>query len=469
MMLTQFVNRSKMPGGADSAFLWHTRPGALQRLTPPWESVQILSSDNEIRDGSVVSLRTRIGPLAVDWQVRHQDLRPGKQFRDVQIHGPFAHWSHLHRFMAEGPDAFQMEDVIDYAPPGGPLGRRVFGPMINARLERLFRYRHTILAHDLAVHRRYPGPPLRILVTGARGLIGSALIPFLSAAGHSVVSLARTEAGGTSSPPFWNPEANQIDLRSVGDLDAVIHLAGESIAQRWSAKTKRKIRASRIGGTRLLCDALRQLSKPPRTLLCASALGYYGDCGDTPVDERQGPGHGFLAEVARDWEAATAPALEAGMRVVHLRSGVVLSGRNGALARLLPAFQCGAGGPVGGGRMYWSWICLEDLLAAIHHTLTRDSIRGPVNVASPNPVTNREFSQVLGHVLHRPAILPLPRIAVKAILGEMGQTVLLTSCRAQPGQLMASGFDFCFGNLETALRHVLGRNSPTALTPPNTA
>lgn len=469
MMLTQFVHRSRIPGGADSAFLWHTRPGALQRLTPPWEQVQILSSDNEIRDGSIVSLRTRIGPLAVHWQVRHQDLISGKQFRDVQIHGPFAHWSHLHRFTAAGADAFQMEDVIDFAPPGGPLGRRVLGSMINARLERLFRYRHTILAHDLAVHRHDPGPPLRILMTGARGLIGSALIPFLSAAGHSVVSLARAEGAGTSSPPFWNPEANQIDLRSVGDLDAVIHLAGESIAQRWSPKAKQRIRASRIDGTRLLFEALRQLPKPPRTLLCASALGFYGDCGDALVDERQQPGHGFLADVARDWEAATAPAQDAGMRVVHLRSGIVLSGRKGALARLLPAFQCGAGGPVGGGSMYWSWICLEDLLAAVHHTLTRDSIRGPVNVTSPHPVTNREFSRVLGQVLHRPAILPLPRIAVEAMLGEMGREVLLTSCRAQPAQLLASGFDFRFGDLETALRHVLGRHPPASLTPSNFA
>jgi uncharacterized protein len=296
---------------------------------------------------------------------------------------------------------------------------------------------------------------MTILLTGARGLIGSALGPFLAAQGQRVIPLLRSRDKQTGTQATWNPAAGKIDLERAGPLDAVIHLAGESIAQRWTATARARIRSSRVEGTGLLSVALASLPQPPRVLVCASAVGFYGDRGDELLDERSPAGAGFLAEICRAWEAASASALARGVRVVHLRLGVVLTPSGGALARILPAFRLGLGGRLGSGRQYWSWIALADLLRVFRHVLETNELEGPVNAVSPVPVTNAEFTRTLAASLKRPAFCAVPALAVRGLFGQMGREALLASVRVQPARLEETGFRFDFPELEPALRALL--------------
>jgi uncharacterized protein (TIGR01777 family) len=298
---------------------------------------------------------------------------------------------------------------------------------------------------------------MRVLISGSSGLVGSALIPSLVQGGHTVVRLARSGTGGTDRI-LWNPAAKEIAPASIKGFDAVVHLAGENIAgARWTEERKRKIRDSRTPPTRLLSGALARLEQPPRVLICASAIGYYGNRGSEILNEQSKAGTGFLAEVCREWEDATSPAVEKGIRVVHLRIGLVLSPKGGALAKMLPPFQLGLGGPLGDGSQFMSWIAIDDLVGAIQHLLTAETLNGPVLAVSPNPVTNREFTKTLGHVLSRPAFIPVPAFALRLAFGEMADALLLASTRARPERLLESGYQFLFPELEAALRHVLGR------------
>ncbi len=299
---------------------------------------------------------------------------------------------------------------------------------------------------------------LRIAVTGSSGLIGTRLAAFLAACGHHVRRVVRRPPDPDADEISWDPTTGRIDAAALEGVDCVVHLAGESIAAgRWTQARKDAIRTSRVAGTRLLSETLAKLAKPPRTLIAASAIGYYGDRGDETLTEDSPPGTGFLADVCRQWEAATEPAKQAGIRVVNLRIGVVLSAVGGALAKMLTPFKLGLGGVVGSGRQYMSWITLDDLVAAVHHLIVTDDVSGPVNAVSPNPVTNREFTKTLGGVLHRPTILPLPAPVVRLLFGEMGQALLLAGTRAVPTKLQAAGFEFSHPRLEGALRHDLGK------------
>lgn len=297
---------------------------------------------------------------------------------------------------------------------------------------------------------------MKVLVSGSSGLIGSALVPALRQAGHQVVRLVRRRP----EPPdefFWLPDAGQLDRSALEGVDAVVHLAGETIGKRWTSSAKERIRASRIEGARLLTEAMREIGTPPRVFVSASAVGYYGDRGSEILDENEAPGRGFLAEVCKDWEAATRPAVERGVRVVNARTGIVLSGRGGALKAMLPLFQLGLGGVLGDGRQYMSWIAIDDVVRGYLHLLEDSGLSGPVNLTSPNPVTNAEFTQTLAKVLGRPAFLRIPAQVLTLPLGEMAQETLLASQRAIPRRLLERGFQFQYPELEGALRHVLGR------------
>jgi uncharacterized protein (TIGR01777 family) len=298
---------------------------------------------------------------------------------------------------------------------------------------------------------------MNILITGATGLIGSATSSALAATGHRVVPLRRTRAGAAPTPPFWNPEEGQIDLGSAEPFDAVIHLAGESIAQRWTPAAQARIRSSRTQGTRLLSEALARLPSPPRVMLCGSATGFYGDRGEELLDETSSPGTGFLAEVCREWEAASEPLQSHGVRVVHLRTGIVLDTQGGALARMLPAFRLGLGGRLGSGRQFWSWIALTDLVRAMAHLLAADSLAGPINAVSPHPATNCEFTKELGRALRRPTPFVIPAFAVNLLFGKMGREAMLASARVVPRRLMESGFAYQSPTLDVALRQILAR------------
>lgn len=300
------------------------------------------------------------------------------------------------------------------------------------------------------------GPPLRFVVSGASGLVGSALTEHLTRGGHRVERLVRRASAPGAAQVAWDPAKGTIDREALEGADVVVHLAGESVAASWTAERKRAIRDSRVAGTGLLASTLADLRRPPRVLVSASAIGYYGDRGERTVTEDSPPGTGFLAETARAWEAAAEPALEAGIRVVHPRIGMVLSAKGGALAKMLTPFRLGLGGVVGTGRQQMSWIALDDLVGVLEHLAGTDELSGPVNAAAPHPVTNREFTATLGRVLGRPTLLPLPGFMVRLLFGEMGQALLLDGARVLPTRLEASGFRFRYPRLEEALRAELG-------------
>ena len=295
---------------------------------------------------------------------------------------------------------------------------------------------------------------MKILVTGASGLVGSALVQLLADSGHEVVRLGRTAPGPADLR--WDPDAGVLEAAALEGFDGVIHLAGENIAAgRWNAARKRRIRESRVQGTRLLARTLANLERPPGVLVSASAVGFYGDRGDEELSEQSPAGSGFLSEVCREWEAATEAAAGKGIRVVHARLGVVLSRDGGALAKMLMPFKLGAGGIVGSGRQYMSWITLEDTAAALAHLLVTETAAGPVNVVAPAPVTNREFTKTLGRVLRRPTLFPLPAFVARLVFGEMADALLLGSTRVKPASLLDSGYVFRHGSLEEGLRAVL--------------
>jgi len=455
---TVFVRRSRITAPADAVFRWHARPGALERLTPPWDRLQVVERTGGIENGARVVLELPLGPTHVRWVAEHFDYVEGRQFRDRQSQGPFARWEHTHRFDPDGPAASYLEDRIDYALPFGTAGALVGGGFARRTLERMFAYRHHTTAQDLAAHAAYTGPPLHVCVSGATGLVGSALLPFLTTGSHRVTSLARAASRSPQPVVRWDPAAGTIDAAGLEGMDAVVHLAGESVAgKRWTAATKARIRDSRITGTTLLCETLARLRQPPKTLVCASAIGYYGNAGAAEVREESPSGDGFLADVCRQWEAATAPASAAGIRVVQLRIGIVLSPAGGALASMLTPFRLGLGGRLGSGAQYMSWISIDDLIGAILHALTTGVLRGPVNAVAPLPVTNAEFTRVLGHVLRRPTLLPVPAAAARLAFGEMADALLLGGARVTPARLHDTGYTFRHADLETALRHVLGR------------
>ncbi len=449
-----------VPVSAEEAFAWHDRAGALERLIPPWERVEILERSGGIADGARVAVRVHQGPLSLRWVARHRDYRPGRRFVDEQAEGPFARWVHTHSFDPEGPESCRVTDRIELTPPGGQAGR-LAGPLLRRRVERMLAYRHEVLAADLAEHARYRDRPrLVIAVTGAGGLLGRALVPFLTTGGHRVITITRRSGGADQIG--WDPVAGRIDGDRLDGIDAVIHLAGEPIGVRWTPERKRRIRESRVNGTRLLAETLARLPRPPRVLVSASGIGIYGNRGDTVLTEASpspslDAAPDFLVEVAREWEAAADAAAVAEIRVVATRFGMILSPAGGALERMLPPFRFGAGGPLGSGRQWVSWAAIDDVVGAVHHALMTNALAGPINVCAPEPVTGRGLAETLGRVLGRPAVLPAPAPALRLLFGEMADTALLGSQRAVPARLLESGYRFRYPTLEPALRFLLGR------------
>ncbi len=292
---------------------------------------------------------------------------------------------------------------------------------------------------------------MKIAVTGASGLVGRALLELLKAEGHEAIRIVRKASGSSGPGVLWDPETRAIDLKGLESVDGVVHLAGESIVGRWTPALKNKILKSRVDGTQLIAESIARLQRPPKVLVCASAIGFYGDRGQEVLDESSPMGRGFLPEVCQAWESAASPAKRAGIRTTHLRFGIILSAKGGALAKMLFPFRLGLGGVLGNGRQTMSWVTIDDVAGIILHALKNEGLEGPVNVVSPSPVTNREFTKALGRALGRPTIFPVPSFGIRLLFGEMADALLLASAKVLPTKLQKSGYLFKHPNLDFAL------------------
>ena len=445
------VYSSVVDAPRDEVFAWHARPGAFLRLSPPWQPMRVITEADSLQNG-----RAELAlPGGLRWMAEHQadGYDPPRRFVDTigatglaSLPARIAvRWRHIHEFEDVGDDRTR---VID----------RVETPVPALALRPMFAYRHRQLADDLAAHKQAAEHGLRaatVAVTGSSGLVGSALSAFLSTGGHRVIRLVRHAATDTNERQ-WNPADPDPDL--LAGVDAVVHLAGASIAGRFTDAHRRAIRDSRIGPTRRLAELVARMPDGPRLLISASAIGYYGyDRGDEILTEDSDRGEGFLADVVAEWEEATAPAGRAGARVVLVRTGIVQSPRGGTLRLLRPLFSAGLGGRIGDGRQWLSWIGIDDLVDIYYRGLWDTTLSGPVNAVAPEPVRNVDYTRTLARVLRRPAVLPVPPLGPRLLLGNQGARELAcASQRVIPAKLQQAGHRFRHPDLDEALRHLLG-------------
>lgn len=495
-----FERSTEIPCSAAALFRYHAAPGAFGRLSPPFDAGTVVVPLARLADGERAEIDVGLGPLTIRWVARHENVvDPATSadgaggFVDVMERGPFASWRHEHIFEPLAPDASagpggercRLIDRITYRGPAFGLGD---GVVVERKLDAMFRHRHATTRLDAALLRALPAPrgsagPLRVGVTGATGLIGTEVRALLSVFGCDVVAFVRpgSSSSASSSSITWNPATGEVGANASG-LDAVVHLAGENVGEgRLDDDKKRRVREQRVTQTTKLLDALQALPQPPRVVVAASAVGVYGDRGDDVVDEQSPPPSGsaanFFSELCAAWEDAllapssaplssssppslspplSPPSGKRPWRTVALRIGIVQSPRGGALAKLAPVFSMGGGGMLGDGTGWTPPLTIDDVGAIVWRALVDDRLQGVVNAVGPAPVTQRDYAKTLGHVLHRPAILRVPRAALRLALGEFGDRIL-DSQRVVPTRLTALGHTFRHASLEDGLRHVLGR------------
>ena len=518
----------------EALFSWHERAGALERLTPPWMTLRNIKKKGGIETGARVSMEMKPAaspiPIFMPMAAEHVGYEKNRFFMDMLVNGPFSEWEHTHLFSRGLTGGGQLEDRVRYALPFHLP--KPWRPRVEKELNRLFTYRHRVMCEDLARHCQFHDTaqdnaifydktealpihgancgdakkmgigseasvphetsacptggrketPLTIVISGASGPVGQALIPFLTTGGHRAIQLVR-RAPQNNDEIEWNPYKGELDLTlspsfrgyplnsseqgTMGaaqdrpqKIDVVINLNGYHIGSgRWTKKTREIIIESRNRSTELLSEKIIALPPKlrPELFISASATGFYGECGADCVDENSCSGDLFISKVCEDWEACAKGVEDAGIRTVFARMGVVLTPAGGALERLLPLFLMGLGAKIGSGEQYMSWISMDDLVYALYHIMGNQKISGAVNLVSPNPVTNLEFTQTLGQVLSRPTPFTIPSALIRLIWGKMGEEVLLASTRVHPDQLDESNFRFSYPTLDEALRHVLGR------------
>ena len=445
-----------MPSAADELFAYHARPGAFRRLAPPWQKMRVLEETGDVTGGRV-AFDVWFGPVKRHWLAEMGSAVPGRQFVDRQLQGPFAAWEHVHRFVPIDDRHSELLDHIEFSLPAGGLTDSVGAGPAGKTLERLFRFRHERTRLDLKRHAEWADRPrLTVAIAGASGLIGSHLTDYLTTAGHRVVRLVRNKDAGADEIP-WDPATGALHHGALEGVDAIINLAAVSLSGVWTSARKQAIVDSRVQTTRTLAEAIARMDSPPSVFISASAVGAYGSRGGEAITEQTPLGEGFLADVCRVWEAAAIPARDAGVRLVIPRQGIVMSAAGGALPVMLPAFKVGLGARLGDGDQYWSWVALDDLLAAFEWALHDEELEGVVNFTAPEPLTNRGVTRTLGHVLRRPAALAAPAFVLRRGTAGMGEEMLLASQRAFPERLEQRGFHFAFPELEGALRYELGR------------
>ena len=448
--MEHLIVRSDVPGRPETIAAACSRGAALARSLPAWLGVRFVRVPERLVAGSRVELRVGRGLLARRWMTERVTTTVSGT-RDVQRDGPFASWEHVRSFTPAGDSGCRLEDRATYELPAGGA---ILGPVVRGRIERALLHQQRVLGDDADLWDRSRLPEgFRVLVTGASGLIGGEVVRLLRAGRCEVVRAVRRPAG--VGEVRWDPASGLVNKEAIGPIDAVVHVAGVSLFTLWTPSTKRAIRSSRVDATATLARDLAALDPRPRVLVSASAIGYYGNRSE-PLTEDSGPGTGFLADLCRDWEAATAAASDAGIRTVRLRTGLVLAARGGMLQVMRPVFAAGLGGWIGSGDERWSWVALEDVGGAIWHALATADLSGPINVTSPGEVSTAAFARTLAAALHRPAPMRVPAAAARLLPRDMAEDLLLASARVEPAALQRSGYVFRWPVLEPALAHILG-------------
>jgi uncharacterized protein (TIGR01777 family) len=441
-----------LPCAAARAFDWHEREGAFERLLPPWRRVGVAEHSRGLRNGERFTLD--LGLPAGRWRLEHHDVVAGREFHDRQVSGPFAAFAHAHRFR-DTPEGGVLEDEVEWRLPGGPLAA-LADHFVRTEFARWFAWRHAVTHADLERDGSRTGRPLAVGVTGASGFLGRQLCAYLTSQGHRVVRFVRTGRAGEDEVA-WDPARGQLDAAALVGLDAIVNLAGAGIAAApWNAARKQELVESRVASTALLARHLAE-GAGPRVWVSASAVGWYGDRGEDWLDETSSPGRGFLAELGRRWEDAAAPAARTGVRVTHPRIGLVLWPGQGALGKLVLPYRFGAGGPLGNGGAWWSWVGLHDLLDMLLFAIEDTAVSGAFNAVAPHPARQADFARALGRALGRPSVLPAPAFALRALLGrEKADEMLLSSQRVRPALLERAGFRWRDPALEPLLARLYG-------------
>ena len=458
-----YEHTATFPYSKDIVWNWHARPGAVRRIMPDWEGIRPVEVGG-IKDGAVTSFRMSIGILPQRWVAKHHSYIEGEQFCDDMIKGPFGRWNHVHKFIEMGQTEMQIQDRIDWKLPFHFFTRIGAPIMVMPRVRQMFKHRTRRILADLKRQQMFKDAPRkRVLISGSTGLIGTQLGAFLETDGHDVHRLIRPSTRlhadqDSTKVVKWDDKSGKIIEGSLENFDVIIHLAGAGIGdKRWSKKRKKLIAESREIPTRNLANALANLASPPSLFVCASAVGYYDNRGDEELDENSSTGNGFLAEICRKWEDAAQPAINAGIRTIHMRTGIVTTAAGGMLQQILLPAKLGAMGPIGGGRQWQSWISLDDQIYAMHYLMNHETASGVFNLTAPNPVTQKQFAKVLGKVLRRPAFAPSPGFVMKILFGEMGKSLILDGQKVRPKRLQDLGYTFEHETLEPALRDALGR------------
>ncbi|PWH06297.1 TIGR01777 family protein [Brachybacterium endophyticum] len=470
-------HRTELQHPVQDVLTWHERPGALVRLTPPG----IARIADPEAGGLDVGRRTRVllgppalpGPAHLTWELRHaerDDVGEGDEavhrFVDQQVTGPFRAWRHEHTMSGAGAGRSVLEDHLDVELPAatdlaGSLSRGRAEWTARRSIGQMLAFRSAQLHDDLAFHARHArAPRLTVAIAGASGLIGTQLTALLRTGGHTVLRMVRGREAGPGEIA-WDPQRGLLDPADLEGVDAVVNLAGRPISSRFTPRTEQEMLSSRTSTGELIARTLAGMSDGPRVLLQASAIGYYGaDRPGEQLTEDAAPGDDVLAQVCRAWEASSRPAIDAGVRVVHLRTGIVLSDGGGALLPQIPLFLAGAGGRLAARGAMISWITLDDMVRAYAHALLSDELSGPVNAVGPQPVSSAEFARTLGRVLHRPALIPTPAFGPALVLGREGARELVRADQdVDASRLLGSGFAPEYPELEEALRHVLHRGA----------
>ena len=457
----------------EKLFSWHENPGAFERLTPSFDPVKVSKRMGGV-DGGTVYIDMKAGPIPLTWVAQHHSYKKNVQFLEDQTSGPFVGplpfwngtWHHQHLFKKVDSKNSIVTDRLNYDFPMDPFGS-IFGSWYTKkRLKQMFAYRRNITENDLYEQSKYKGKPLDIAVTGGSGLVGAELMPYLTTAGHKVENIVRGRP--KKGELGWNLQKGTIS--NLEGKDAVVHLAGEPINKPiagvvpvpWTKWKRKEILESRVKGTRILAEHLASLNNPPKVLVCASAIGYYGDSGGALLSEDGGNGNDYFSRVVKEWEAAAKPAIDAGIRVVFLRLAPVMSPQGGALQVLSLPAMLGSSPPVAGGRQWWSWIAIDDVIGSIYHSIITESLSGAVNVASPNPVRQKEWAATLAKVFwgrlgKLTTLIPVPGFILKTFLGEFGDVLALSSIKVDSSKLIKSGYKFRFEDLENCFRHLLGK------------